>query len=76
MLTDDEKLLAVREYLRRVGEIPDSMLAGGYDTLVGYLQVRLHQVASSSLFSLFVCWLLLFFFDVIVVVSVVFILSS
>lgn len=42
VLTDEEKLLAVFEYLRRVGEIPESMLSGGYEALDVYLQGKLH----------------------------------
>lgn len=38
VLTDEEKLLAGREYLLRVSEIPESVLIGWYAELVAYFQ--------------------------------------
>lgn len=42
VLTDEEKLVAIGEYLCRVGEIPEVVLEGGYDALVAYVQGSLH----------------------------------
>lgn len=33
-LTEEEKLIAVQEYLRRVGEVTEAILSRGYETLV------------------------------------------
>lgn len=40
--TDAERLIAVRKYLRRVREVPESVLGGGYEALVTYFQGSLN----------------------------------
>lgn len=42
VLIHDGKLVAVREYLSRVGEIPEVFLKGSYDAFVAYLEGLLH----------------------------------
>lgn len=41
-LTEEERLLSMSDYLRRVGELSELVLAGAYDALVAYLHGRLH----------------------------------
>lgn len=41
-LTEMEHFKAVQEYLRRVGEVPESVFRGGYDALVVYPHGILH----------------------------------
>lgn len=41
-LTDGERLIAVHEFLRHVGEITESVVGGGYEGLVAYMLGRLH----------------------------------
>lgn len=40
-LTDQEKITAVQKYLRRLGNVSESVLSGGYELLVPYFQGRL-----------------------------------
>lgn len=39
---EEEKVVAVSQYLRRIGEIPEVVLEDGYDALVAYLKGNLH----------------------------------
>lgn len=41
-LVETERLDMWREYLRRVIEVPESVLSGGYDVLLTYLKGLLH----------------------------------
>lgn len=45
-LTEMERLKAMRGYLHRVGEVPESVLSGEYYALVAYLKGCLHRVGS------------------------------